>query len=130
MKRAVLISGVTAISLALSAGFVAAKGGYGGKGGPRLSFEQLDLNGDGQVTKDELAAQATARFNDADTNGDGNLSAKELAAASERAKEERIARMIEKRDENGDGVLSQAEMQPMKIAQTRCLNVLMTMATA
>ncbi|MFY0597698.1 MAG: EF-hand domain-containing protein [Cognatishimia sp.] len=111
MKRAVLISGVTAMALALTAGVASAKGGHG-KHGPRVSFEQLDVNGDGQITKDEIAAAATARFNEADTNGDGNLSAEELAAASERAKEERIAKMIEKRDENGDGVLSQAEMQP------------------
>ena len=112
MKRAVLISGVTAMALALTAGVAAAKGGHGGKHGARMSFEQLDTNGDGQVTKEEIAAAATARFNEIDTNGDGNLSAEELAAASERAKEERIAKMIEKRDENGDGVLSQDEMQP------------------
>lgn len=110
MKRAVMISGVTAMALALSAGFAAAKGGHGFNG-PRVSFEQLDANGDGQVTKEELAAQATIRFNAVDTNGDGNLSAEEIAAASERAKENRIKRMIDKRDANGDGVLSQEEMK-------------------
>lgn len=112
MKRAVLISGVTAMALALTAGVAAAKGGHGGMHGARLSFEELDTNGDGQVTKEEIAAAATARFSEVDTNGDGNISAEELAAASERAKEERITKMIEKRDTNGDGVLSQAEMQP------------------
>lgn len=112
MKRAVLISGVTAIAVALSAGLVAAKGGHGGKHGPRLNFEDVDANGDGLITKDEIVAQAAARFATVDTNGDGNLSAEELAAVSERAKEDRIAKMIERRDENGDGVLSQAEMAP------------------
>lgn len=112
MKRAVLISGVTAMALALTAGVAAAKGGHGKHGGARINFEQLDTNGDGQVTKEEIAAAATARFVEVDTNGDGTLSAEELAAASERASEERVAKMIEKRDENGDGVLSQEEMQP------------------
>lgn len=115
MKRAVWISGVTAMALALTAGVAVAKGGpggHGGKHGPQMNFEKLDANGDGQVTKEEIAAAASARFEAVDTDGSGTLSAEELAAASERAKEERIAKMIEKRDENGDGVLSQAEMQP------------------
>lgn len=112
MKRAVMISSVTALAVALTAGSALAKGGHGGKHGPRMSFEQLDTNGDGQVTQAEIAAMAAERFNTADTNGDGFLSAEELAAASERAKEDRIAKMIEKRDVDGDGVLSPAEMQP------------------
>lgn len=112
MKRAVLISGVTAMAIALTAGVAAAKGGHGGKHGPHMNFEQLDSNGDGQVTKEELANAATTRFNAVDTNGDGNLSVDELAAASERANQDRIAKMVEKRDENGDGVLSLTEMQP------------------
>lgn len=114
MKRAVLISGVTALALALGAGVASAKG-FGGKGGhhgPRMNFEQVDANGDGMITKEELAAHAQARFTETDTNGDGNLSAEELAAASERAKEERVQKMIERRDTNNDGVLSFDEMKP------------------
>ncbi len=111
MKRAVLISGVTAIALAFTAASVTAKPG-GGHRGERVSFEQLDANGDGFVTIEELQAQGQARFAETDTNGDGLLSAEEIAAKADRDISDRVAKMIEKRDTNGDGLLSQEEMQP------------------
>lgn len=112
MKRAVLISGVTAIALALTAVSASAKGFGGRDGGPRMSFEQLDANGDGVLTQDELQAQGAARFAAVDANGDGLLSAEEIAAQADRDISDRVAKMIEKRDANGDGLLSQEEMQP------------------
>jgi Ca2+-binding EF-hand superfamily protein len=111
MKRAVLISGVTAIALAVTAISASAKPG-GGERGERVSFEQLDTNGDGFVTMEELQARGEARFADTDTDGDGLLSAEEIAAKANRDVSDRVTRMIEKRDTNGDGLLSQEEMQP------------------
>lgn len=86
------------------------------KGEGRASFEQLDIDGDGTLTAAELSAYAATRFQTADTNGDGNLSSEELVAAAgarnaERV-ERRVARMINRRDENDDGVLSAAELAP------------------
>lgn len=115
MKRAVLISGVTAVALTVTAlgAFAHEKGGKDRRGfGPRINFEQMDANGDGLLTRAEMQAHAQARFAAADTDGDGNLSAAEMAAQAEREVSARMEKMIERRDENGDGVLSFEEMQP------------------
>ena len=74
------------------------------------AFEDLDLNGDGSLSLEELQAQGEARFATADTNGDGALSLDELVAAAEARASDRAAAMIERHDENGDGVLQIDEM--------------------
>ncbi len=90
--------------------------GHGSRdgGGERPSFADLDADGDGNLTVAEFKAQAAARFAEADTNGDGVLTVEELTAAAAARAAERaatmIARMIEFRDTDGDGALSQAEM--------------------
>lgn len=76
----------------------------------RPDFATLDLNGDGSLSLEELQAQGEARFANVDTNGDGAISAEELIAAANGRAEDRAARMIERLDENGDGVLQQDEM--------------------
>lgn len=81
-----------------------------GDGPKRPEFTELDVNGDGQITQAEMDAHRTARFAEIDADGDGAVSAAELRAASERKKEARLERMIERFDKDGDGKLSQAEM--------------------
>lgn len=121
MKRTILLSTAVAIALATTTGVVLARDGddkvkrHGMRGAP-FEFSDVDLNGDGQLSRDELEAHAKARFEAADTNGDGVLSADELAAQTSQERQERMVkrteRMIKKRDTNGDGVLSFDEMQP------------------
>ncbi|MBT8411412.1 MAG: calcium-binding protein [Octadecabacter sp.] len=88
---------------------------------PRMdmpAFEEIDLNGDGGVTAEEMQqareAMRAARFAQADANGDGALSVEELIAAAQNDRAERmadrIARMVERFDDNGDGVLQPEEM--------------------
>lgn len=95
-----------------------AQGGPGGREGhgPKLieMFAAIDANSDGKVTPEELDAHRAAMFAAADANGDGVLDAAELAARQEAEMKamiaERTARMIERRDDNGDGSLSADEM--------------------
>lgn len=88
--------------------------------GPRgeMEFSALDANSDGMLTPEDLAALQAERFATADTDGDGGLSEAELIAratqeASERAaaRAERFAtRMLERLDENEDGILQADEL--------------------
>lgn len=116
------IGAIVAVSLVLSAGWVAAAGQSGGDHGrkmghpprPMINFEQADMNGDGQLTKEELEQFAKTQFSQSDTNQDGFLDSTELAADMSKRMQERIkrngARMISKLDENGDGKLSFDEL--------------------
>lgn len=91
------------------------EGSHGGRGEMLLEiFDGVDTDGDGKLTEAELEAHRTAMFTAADTNADGMLSAEELSARQlthfNGMLAERTARMIENRDNNGDGSLSLAEM--------------------
>lgn len=95
--------------------------GPGGPGSPEgrgdmllEMFDSIDTDSDGKVTEAELAAHREAMFTASDANGDGMLSAEELAAHQlarfNETLADRTARMIENRDNNGDGSLSLAEV--------------------
>lgn len=119
MKRAYALGTAMIIALTATSLPVMAQDGPGPRG-PRLDFATMDTDGDGKITKEEMAAAAAARFAEADTNGDGSLSTEELvarmearAAAREAERMQRGAdRMIERMDANDDGVLSADEMAP------------------
>ena len=109
--------GTLALLLA-SVGIVGAANAFGGGSrggsGEMPTFEEMDTNGDGVVTAEELAAVGEARFAEMDADGDGVLSVEEITAmitaeASARAAKG-VERMLERLDENGDGVISQDEM--------------------
>ena len=81
---------------------------------PMFDFATLDADKDGKVTKVEIEAHKTARFEQADTNKDGKLSAEEMTAARDammaQRKADRMAQMIARLDKDGDGMISMAEM--------------------
>ncbi|MFY0679383.1 MAG: EF-hand domain-containing protein [Thalassovita sp.] len=126
MKRAFVITALTAIVVAGTAITATAKGGMDRRGGaPHVEFSELDMNGDGVLSQDELAAHFKSRFVAIDTDSSGTLSEEELKAAAEaqmaerKARNEerqakRFAKLIEHRDANGDGVLSLDEMEHEK----------------
>lgn len=117
------IGAIVAVSLLVSAGWVAAAGqsddDHGRKMGmgarPMINFEQADVNGDGQLTKEELTQYAQSQFTQSDTNQDGFLDSAELAANLVKQMQNRIQkhqdRMLSKLDANNDGKLSFDEMQ-------------------
>jgi len=80
-------------------------------------FDQLDLNKDGQLTKEEMSQVREARraamhekfeadFKAADKNADGGLSKDEATASMPR-----IAKRFDQLDANKDGVVTQEELQ-------------------
>ncbi|WP_170381662.1 EF-hand domain-containing protein [Ruegeria atlantica] len=82
--------------------------------GPRdrepVSFQELDANGDGQLTQEEMEAHRTQRFSKADTDGDGRLSVEEMQAATQKKANDRVTKMFEEHDANKDGFLSEDEL--------------------
>ncbi|MCI5096485.1 MAG: EF-hand domain-containing protein [Rhodobacteraceae bacterium] len=110
MKTAGFIAIVLATAGLVAAGAAQAQPGGPGKFGPKLSFEELDTDGNGELSKAELMAQREAHFKKADTNGDGALSLEEAKAQGSKMGAERAAKMFERMDENADQKISLDEL--------------------
>lgn len=76
-----------------------------------MSFEELDVNGDGKLTREDREARGAAMFAKADTDGDGVLSRAEIEAQGAERARLRVGKMIERLDTDGDGALSLEEMK-------------------
>jgi Ca2+-binding EF-hand superfamily protein len=102
------------IALVTTAAMVVAGGSALAQAAPKqapVSFEALDTDGDGKVTRDEMQAYGALRMARADTNGDGALDLGELEAqAAERAKKG-AQRMMERLDADEDGKITAEEMR-------------------
>ncbi len=86
--------------------------------GPRATFQELDADGDGQVTQAEIETHRNQKFTAADTDGDGQLSVEEMQAAAQTKANERVTKMFEKHDANADGFLSEDELpKPRRAAK-------------
>jgi len=109
MKKAAFIAVIVGTASLIATGAVLAKGGPGGQG-MRPSFEELDADGNGEITQAEMDAMKAARFAKVDTNGDGQLSLEELTARGVQKAATHAEKMLERRDANGDGVLSADEL--------------------
>lgn len=109
----------TTLTICLSAAIMAAVATEGfaagdHRGGPRINFEEVDANADGLLSQSEMDAHREARFSATDTDGSGGLSKAEVEARMIANQDERrvkfLDRMFKKRDANGDGELTLAEM--------------------
>ena len=136
MTRTNIIKMLTLAGVIAVGGMTMASARSGEQG---AAFQELDANGDGQLTRAELKAHAAARFAASDTDGDGFLSgdemfkervgkraermllrydsdddgkldASELEAAAEARQQGRYARMLRRLDTNEDGKLSFKEL--------------------
>ena len=122
MKRTTLATASIAAIAALSLPMIAlAQPGDGHRGmghhGPRgdmtAMIAEIDTNGDGNISKEEVDAHRAAKFAEVDTDGDGALTQAELDAhhEAERARRmaERKAKMFAKLDTDGNGTISAEE---------------------
>lgn len=113
MKKALLLSVLIPAALALSLP-ASAMGPGGGPERDRPAFSEVDTNGDGALTLEEIMAHRDARFDGADSDGDGSLSREELIAAAMGRVEDRIDRMMDRFDDDENGVLSANELDDMR----------------
>ncbi|MYI70728.1 MAG: calcium-binding protein [Boseongicola sp. SB0673_bin_14] len=95
LAAASLIAAGTGAALALEAAKV------------RMTFEQMDVDGSGEITREDLEMLPGARFAEMDTDGSGDISEAEFVAAAQARAGEAAARMFARLDADGDGVLSQ-----------------------
>lgn len=108
MKTQIVLAGTMA-ALLMAGSAVQAQGF--GRGANQVPFEELDANGDGEVTKAEMKAHGEARFEAADTDRDGLLSVEELEAQAQARARMFIGMLMSRADANGDGKLSIDEMR-------------------
>lgn len=101
----------TFTALAIVAGLVAT-GAQAREGSDRMQerFGQIDANGDGQITVEEMNAQAEVRFAAADADGNGALSPEEMTSGKQGR---RSARLLERFDTDKDGSLNATELTAM-----------------
>lgn len=83
----------------------------------RPSFEQIDANGDGQITQAEMQEIGKARFARMDADGDGFLNLSEMMAQRGQRNERHAARMLERFDTDKNGSLDRSELS--KAAEAR-----------
>lgn len=85
-------------------------GGRGGHGMMRQIMEKVDANGDRAVTQEEIDTFRASVVADADTSGEGDISLDEFETIYLDLTRERMVDAFQKLDADGDGVVTQAEM--------------------
>ncbi|MFC7703078.1 EF-hand domain-containing protein [Plastorhodobacter daqingensis] len=90
------------------------------RGGPGAGFAQFDLDGDGQITAEEIETLRARQTEGLDADGDGLLSAEEIAAHHMRQMqamiEARAEGLVGMLDRDGDGLLSATELAASRVA--------------
>lgn len=87
--------------------------GFGPRGGGmqmQKIFAEVDADGNGAVTQDEINAYRTAKVGAADTSGDGALSIEEFDTLFREFTRSRMVDAFQNLDDDGDGLISPAEL--------------------
>ncbi len=119
-KTTLKITTVMIAALGVAMGSALAKGHpHEGQRRGEQMFDKADINGDGQISADEIEAAKKKSFAKMDVDGDGYLTEADREVVREqrqqkRAKmrekmQERRAERLEKIDSNGDGKISERE---------------------
>lgn len=85
-----------------------------GPGGSSMTFEEIDVDGSGEITTEDFAAMRDARFAELDANSDGSISLEEFTASQMARSEERATRMFERLDADGDGALGRDVLESQR----------------
>lgn len=96
------------IPLGLAVSLPAQAEGRGGFG--QIDFSELDADGNGSLSAEELQAGRGNMLERADADGDGQVTETELLAMVTAQAEERVARVMERLDADGDGAITEAEI--------------------
>ena len=75
------------------------------------TFENLDINNDGKLSKKEIEKQRDFMVESMDLNGDKMVSSQELIKRSAKRADFFAKQMLKKLDSNGDGSLSFTELK-------------------
>lgn len=102
MKKTTILGGVAALTLAGALGGVAVA-----QQADRPN--RADTDGDGRVSQAEFVQARTARIAGMDANGDGTVTREEMAAAGQARMAERRVAAFGRMDADSDGMISRAE---------------------
>lgn len=106
---------ILALALLIPLGFAASEPAHANEGrGFGVEFSDLDADGSGGLSLEELQNIRQNMLNRADANGDGQITEAELLAQANAQAAERVARLLERVDADQDGAITQEE-----IAQAR-----------
>ncbi|MEQ6203444.1 hypothetical protein ABMC88_10350 [Sulfitobacter sp. HNIBRBA2951] len=84
--------------------------GRGGRGMMGMMMEKVDANGDRAVTQEEIDTFRNGVVSGADASGDGDISLAEFETIYLQMIRERMVDSFQKLDADGDGAVTQAEM--------------------
>jgi hypothetical protein len=87
-------------------------GGHGGPGrmGVMMLFDRFDTNGDGRVTREELAATRADQMTRFDASRDGALTLEEFTGLWQEFTREMMVRAFQMHDRDGDGRVTAEEL--------------------
>lgn len=119
-KSTITIGAIALAAMALTSGAALAQGQA--RHGGQMSFEALDADGNGEITRAEMDQFRQGRFDAVDTDGDGKLTVEEIQAEAVARANERAKAMIERFDTDKDGMLSAAEMPGPRDGGERMFN--------
>jgi hypothetical protein len=115
-SKIVLATGAVLLGGVVLAGTTYARGGFGHggfgghRGGPAMMLEQLDSDGDRQVTLTEAEGVVDGRCAGADLDGDGALGLEEFQPILVELMRPRIVDSFQFLDEDGDAKLTREEI--------------------